>query len=58
MISSATMRQRWEKAGLDELLGGMERMGFMLRFTLTNPDLDTAIVGTRDPAHLQQRHFF
>ena len=54
MVSSATMRQRWEKARLDELLGGMDRMEFMLRFTLTNPDLDTAIVGTRDPAHLHQ----
>ena len=54
MVSSATMRQRWEKAGLDELLGGMDRMEFMLRFTLTNPDLDTTIVGTRDPAHLHQ----
>ena len=48
------MRQRWEKAGLDELLGGMDRMEFMLRFTLANPDLDTTIVGTRDPTHLQQ----
>jgi len=54
MVSSVTMRQRWEKAGLDELLGGMDRMEFMLRFTLTNPDLDTTIVGTRDPAHLHQ----
>ena len=52
MISSATMRQRWESARLDELLGGMDRMEFMLRFTLTNPDLDTTIVGTRNPAHL------
>jgi aryl-alcohol dehydrogenase-like predicted oxidoreductase len=32
----------------------MDRMEFMLRFTLTNPDLDTTIVGTRDPVHLQQ----
>jgi aryl-alcohol dehydrogenase-like predicted oxidoreductase len=54
MISSATMRQRWETARLDDLLGGMDRMEFMLRFTLTNPDLDTTIVGTRDPAHLRQ----
>jgi aryl-alcohol dehydrogenase-like predicted oxidoreductase len=29
-------------------------MEFMLRFTLTNPDLDSTIVGTRDPAHLHQ----
>jgi aryl-alcohol dehydrogenase-like predicted oxidoreductase len=54
MISSETMRQRWETARLDDLLGGMDRMEFMLRFTLTNPDLDTTIVGTRDPIHLQQ----
>jgi aryl-alcohol dehydrogenase-like predicted oxidoreductase len=54
MVSSAMMRQRWEYARLDELLGGMDRMEFMLRFTLANPDLDTTIVGTRDPVHLRQ----
>lgn len=54
MVASATMRQRWEKARLDELLGGMDRMEFMLRFALANPDLDSTIVGTRDLAHLRQ----
>jgi aryl-alcohol dehydrogenase-like predicted oxidoreductase len=47
------MRQRWEQARLDELLDGMSRADFMLRFTLSNPDLDTTIVGTRDVGHLQ-----
>jgi hypothetical protein len=28
-------------------------MEFVLRFTYTNPDLDTTIVGTVNPAHLQ-----
>ena len=28
-------------------------MEFILRFTFTNPDLDTTIVGTVNPAHLQ-----
>jgi aryl-alcohol dehydrogenase-like predicted oxidoreductase len=28
-------------------------MKFILRFTFTNPNLDTTIVGTVDPAHLQ-----
>jgi len=28
-------------------------MEFILRFTFTNLDLDTTIVGTIDPAHLQ-----
>jgi aryl-alcohol dehydrogenase-like predicted oxidoreductase len=54
MVASAAMRQRWEEARLDELLDGMDRMEFMLRFTLTNSDLDTTIVGTRDPVHLHQ----
>ncbi len=29
----------WQKANLDELLDGMSRMEFMLRFTLTHPDI-------------------
>ncbi len=28
-------------------------MEFILRFTFTNPDLDTTIVGTANPAHLK-----
>jgi aryl-alcohol dehydrogenase-like predicted oxidoreductase len=45
-------RDRWEQARLDELLDGMDRMEFTLRFTLSNPDLDTTIVGTKNPEHL------
>ncbi len=52
MIPGAAMRERWEKARLDDLLGGMSRLEFTLRFTLSNPDLDTTIVGTRDAGHL------
>lgn len=46
-------RDRWEQARLDELLDGMDRMEFTLRFTLSLPDLDTTIVGTRDAGHLR-----
>jgi aryl-alcohol dehydrogenase-like predicted oxidoreductase len=53
MVPANTLRDRWEKARLDELLGGMSRLEFMLRFTLSDPHLDTTIVGTRDPAHLR-----
>ena len=43
----------WRQAHLDDLLDGMTPMEFILRFTLTNPDLNTTIVGTINPAHLQ-----
>jgi aryl-alcohol dehydrogenase-like predicted oxidoreductase len=53
MLSADDLRGRWERADLDGLLDGMSRMEFMLRFTLSDPDLDTTIVGTKDPAHLR-----
>ncbi len=45
--------KRWDSIKMDDLLDGMSKMEFMLRFTITNPDLDTTIVGTSNPAHLQ-----
>ncbi|HKU27354.1 MAG TPA: aldo/keto reductase [Candidatus Sulfotelmatobacter sp.] len=53
MLPATIMRQRWEHARLDELLDGMSRQEFTLRFTLSNPDLDTTIVGTKDLEHLR-----
>lgn len=46
-------KDRWDAARLDEILEGMSRMEFTIRFTLSNPDLDTTIVGTKDVVHLQ-----
>jgi aryl-alcohol dehydrogenase-like predicted oxidoreductase len=45
---------RWQDADLDDLLdeAEMDPMEFMLRFTLSHPDLDTTIVGTSNPDHL------
>ena len=45
--------QRWQRAHLEDFLDGMTPMEFILRFTFSNPDLDTTIVGTINPAHLQ-----
>jgi aryl-alcohol dehydrogenase-like predicted oxidoreductase len=45
--------ERWRAAKLDDLLGDMTPMEFILRFTFSNPDLDTTIVGTVNPAHLK-----
>jgi aryl-alcohol dehydrogenase-like predicted oxidoreductase len=52
MVAPGAMKDRWEQALLDELLDGMSRMEFTLRFTLSDPNLDTTIVGTSNPAHL------
>ncbi len=43
----------WEASNLDELLDGMSRMEFTLRFTLSHPHLHTTIVGTSNPDHLE-----
>jgi aryl-alcohol dehydrogenase-like predicted oxidoreductase len=45
--------ERWQRAKLDDLLGDITAMEFILRFTFTNPDLDTTIVGTANPEHLR-----
>lgn len=42
----------WEAAKMDELLEGMSATEFMLRFTITTPQVDTTIVGTLNPDHL------
>jgi aryl-alcohol dehydrogenase-like predicted oxidoreductase len=54
MISTETMRDCWDTARLDDLLDGMSRTAFMLRFTLSHPDLDTTIVGTASIDHLRE----
>src|SRR5439155_20326944 len=50
---AGTQWERWQKARLDDLLEGMTPMEFILRFTFTHPDMATNIVGTINPAHLQ-----
>ena len=51
---SAKLWELWEKASMDELLQGMSATEFMLRFTITNPDVHTTVIGTLNPAHLQE----
>ena len=46
-------RRRWEHSELEDLLEGMSRMEFLLRFTLSHPGLSTTIVGTANVDHLR-----
>jgi aryl-alcohol dehydrogenase-like predicted oxidoreductase len=46
-------RRRWENSELEDLLEGMSRMEFLLRFTLSHPGLSTTIVGTANVDHLR-----
>jgi aryl-alcohol dehydrogenase-like predicted oxidoreductase len=44
-------KESFDRANLDDLLDGMTRMEFMLRFTISHPNMHTTIVGTSNPAH-------
>jgi aryl-alcohol dehydrogenase-like predicted oxidoreductase len=48
----ARRRDLWEAAQLDEVLDGISRMEFILRFTLSHPVMTTTIVGTANIDHL------
>ena len=46
------VRDVWENAKLDELLDGMTRIEFMIRFVLANDNVDVALVATTNYEHL------
>lgn len=45
--------RRWASSGIGDLLDGMPPMEFVLRFTLSHPDLSSTIVGTSSLEHLR-----
>jgi aryl-alcohol dehydrogenase-like predicted oxidoreductase len=51
-LADGEPQQLWERAGLDDLLDGASRNEFVLRYTLSHPDLHTTIVGTANVEHL------
>jgi len=51
-------QRRWEASGVEDLLEGMSRLEFILRFTLSHPALSTTIVGTSNPEHLRSNLSF
>ncbi len=54
MLTREEMRSRWDQAGLDEISDGMSRIEFMVRFTISLPELDTTIIGTKNLDHLRE----
>jgi len=51
-------KRRWESAGIDDLLGDMGRLEFVLRFTFSHPGLSSTIVGTSRMEHLRSNLAF
>jgi len=52
-LSEGEGQRRWEASGVEELLGDLSRLEFVLRFTLSHPGLSSTIVGTVNPEHLR-----
>lgn len=46
-------RRRWEASGIEDVLEGMSRFEFVLRFTISHPALTSTIVGTSNVEHLR-----
>jgi len=46
-------QRRWESSGVQDVLEDMTRLEFVLRFTLSHPDLSSTIVGTSSIDHLR-----
>lgn len=52
-LGEGEAQRRWDGAALEQILDGMPRLEFVLRFTLSHPDLSSTIVGTAQPDHLR-----
>jgi aryl-alcohol dehydrogenase-like predicted oxidoreductase len=50
--TSQKRKDVWAAAGLDDLLGDMDRQEFILRYTISHPFCHTTIVGTSSLTHL------
>lgn len=48
------VRALWDRAGLDDIIGSMSRLEFMIRFALSNDNIDVALVATTNEAHLAE----
>jgi aryl-alcohol dehydrogenase-like predicted oxidoreductase len=51
-VGEGEARAIWERAEIDSMIAGMAPIEFMIRYALTNDDIDVALVATTDPSHL------
>ncbi len=52
-LAQGEAQRRWQAAHLNDLLGGMSPMEFVLRYTLSHRGLSSTIVGTSKVGHLR-----
>lgn len=52
MERNPKLAESWERARLDEILGGMSPMEFTVRFSLNNPAISSVLIGTASLDHL------
>ena len=53
-LADPSLWANWDLANLDELLDDMDRFEFLLRYTISHPDLSTTIIGSMDPDHVRR----
>ena len=52
-LAPGEAQRRWQASGVQDLLGGMTPMEFVLRYTLSHRGLSSTIVGTSKVSHLR-----
>ena len=53
-LADPNLWANWDLANLDELLDGMDQFEFLLRYTISHPDLSTTIIGSMKPDHIRR----
>jgi aryl-alcohol dehydrogenase-like predicted oxidoreductase len=58
LLAPGEAQRRWDASGLEDRIGEMDPLEFVLRFTISHPGLSTTIVGTSNLDHLRSNLAF